>query len=147
MSRGRDARNVDATFIKDAFVKGGAGSLFADFFIADTRKYGQSLADSIVGVQGGTAYKLHDLTFGNIKEAIKGDETNILGEGVNFIKGLTPDTWYTQIFTDNLIEAFRQEVDPNREKTLRKMARQRQTEYGQGQWWTQGELTPEFVQD
>jgi len=147
MSKGRGARDVDAKFIRDAFVKGGAGSLFADFFIADTRKYGQSLADSIVGVQGGTTMKIHDLTFGNIAEAIKGDETNILGEGVNLIKGLTPDTWYTQLFTDNMIEAFRKEVDPNREKTLRKMARQRQTEFGQDQWWKQGELAPEFVQD
>jgi hypothetical protein len=147
LAKGRDARNVDGTFVFDAFIMGGSGSLFADFILADSEKYGQSLTESIAGVQASTASKLIKMTKGNIKDALKGEDTNILGDGLNFIKGLTPDTWYTQLFTDNMIEAFRKEVDPNREKTLNKMARQRQTEYGQGQWWQQGELTPEFVQD
>ena len=126
---------------------GGAGSLFADFFVADTEKYGQSLIESIMGVQASTAGKLVRMTKGNIYDALRGDETNILGDGINFIKGLTPDVWYTQLFTDSWLDALRKEVDPQYEKTLRKMARNRKTEYGQGQWWKQGELTPEFVQD
>lgn len=147
LAKGRTPRNVDGEFLFDAFIMGGAGSLFADFLLADSEKYGQSLTESIAGVQASTASKLIKMTKGNIKDALKGEDTNILGDGLNFIKGLTPDTWYTQLFTDNMIEAFRKEVDPNRERTLNKMARQRQTEYGQGQWWQQGELTPEFVQD
>ena len=145
LAKGRTPREVDGKFLFDAFIMGGAGSLFADYLLVDTEKYGQSLVDAIAGVQAGTAMKLVKMTKGNIMDALKGEDTNILGDGINFIKGLTPDTWYSQLFTDNVIEAFRKEVDPNREKTLRKMARDRKTQYGQEQWWKQGEL-PEFVQ-
>ncbi len=145
LAKGRELRDMDAGFWKDAFLMGGAGSLFADFFVADTEKYGQSLIESIAGVQATTAGKLVRMTKGNIYDALRGDETNILGDGINFVKGLTPDVWYTQLFTDSWLDALRKEVDPQYEKTLRKMARNRKTEYGQGQWWKQGELAPEFV--
>lgn len=146
LAKGREMREINGEFIKDAFIMGGAGSVFADYIVADPNKYGQSLVDSIAGVQASTASKIVKLTAGNIREAIKGEETNILGEGAKFVRDLTPDVWYTQMFTDSLIDAFRKEVDPNFEQSLRKIARDRKKDYGQEIWWQQGEL-PEFLQD
>ncbi|MCS5594178.1 MAG: hypothetical protein NZ730_06505 [Porticoccaceae bacterium] len=147
MLKGRESRDTDAGFWKDAWILGGSGSLFADLIVSDPSKYGQSLTDSIAGVQMGTLDKVMRFTTGNIRQAIKGDETNILGEGVSVIKGLTPDIWQTQMLQDYFFDALRMEVDPKYKSTLRKMARKRKTEYGQGEWWRKGELTPEFMQD
>ena len=147
LATGKEPRPMDAKFWGAAFMKGGAGGIFADLTFANPNKYGKSWLESLLGPSLGTAQDIRDFTYGNIVEASKGEETNVLGDFAKLVENITPGVWQTQLFMDSMFDQWRLQVDPKYQSTLDRMVRQRQTEYGQEYWWQPGETPSEVIQD
>lgn len=149
LSKGREARQTDGQFWEDAFVRGGAGALIADSFLVDHSRYGGGgpISTFLSSPSIGLAEDVSDLTFGNAYEAFKGEETNVLGEGVKLIDRAMPGVWYTQLFMDSMFDQLRLAVDPNYQSTLNRMSRNRMREYNQEYWWSPGETPVEVLED
>lgn len=147
VARGREPRDMDGKFWGAAAVQGGGLGLFGDFIFSDVNRYGQGFAMTVAGPMASFANDTFDLTFGNFFEAISGEETNILGEGIKFVENITPDPWQSQLFISSFYDNWRTMADPDYEKTLNQIRRRRMQEYNQGYWWARGETPMEVLED
>jgi hypothetical protein len=98
---------MDEKFWGAAAVQGGGLGLFGDFIFSDVNRYGQGFAMTVAGPMASFANDTFDLTFGNLFQAISGEETNILGEGIKFVENITPDPWYSQLFISSFYDNWR----------------------------------------
>ena len=146
VAAGRETRDMDASFWVSAFVQGGGGSLAADFVVSDVNKYGKGFLESLAGPMGSLVNDTFNLTIGNVRQAIAGDETNVLGEATKFIEDITPGVWQTQLLMDSMFDNIRMMADPNFEKSLSSVRQKRMKEYGQGYWWEPGETPLEVLE-
>jgi len=137
---------MDASFWGAALAQGGGLGLFGDFIVSDVNRYGKGFVESLAGPMGSLVNDTFSLTLGNVRQAIVGDETNVLGEAVKFVEDITPGVWQTQLFMDSMFDNVRMMADPNFEKTLASMRRKRMKEYGQGYWWEPGESPLEVLE-
>ena len=146
VAAGRETRDMDASFWVSAFVQGGGASLAADFVVSDVNKYGKGFLESLAGPMGSLVNDTFNLTIGNVRQAIAGDETNVLGEATKFIEDITPGVWQTQLLMDSMFDNIRMMADPNFEKSLSSVRQKRMKEYGQGYWWEPGETPLEVLE-
>lgn len=146
LAAGREPRPINADFWKTAVVQGGGLGPFADFVISDVNQYGQGFVMTVAGPMASFANDTFNLTLGNLSQVIKGEETNILGEGAKYVKNITPNTWYTQAITNSMFDTFREWGDPTYAKSLRQIQKRRMKEYGQGYWWAPGESVLEVIE-
>ena len=146
LASGREPRPIDGDFAKAAVVQGGGLGIFGDFIFSDVNRFGGGPVETFFGPTGELASKTLSLTIGNLQEAVKGEETNVLGEASQFVKRYTPDVWQTRLFTDALLDNMTMLADPKHKARLRRQMRRRQKEYDQGYWWKKGEILPEFAQ-
>lgn len=146
-AKGREPRDLDGGFWAQALTQGGGLGLFGDFILSDVNRYGQGFAMTVAGPMASFANDTFDLTFGNLAEIVKGEETNILGEGVKYLEDITPGTWQTQLMIDSFYDNWRTMADPDYEKTLNQIRRRRMKEYNQGYWWAPGETPVEALSE
>jgi hypothetical protein len=130
-----------------AFVQGGSGSLLADYVVSDVNKYGRGFVETLLGPMAGLTNDTYKFTVGNIREAIIGDEANVLGEGAKFLKDITPDPWQIQLFTNSMFDNVRLMADPSYQSTLNRVRSKRYKEYGQDYWWEPAETPMEVLED
>ena len=145
IAAGREMRPVDAKFFAAAFQQGGGLGIFGDFLFSDVNRFGGGIAQTITGPTGEMFDKSVKITLGNIREAIQGEETNILGESAQFLKRYTPDIWQTRLFTDALFDQIEIMSNPKAQRRFNKIVRKRQAKYDQGYWWRPGETLPEAL--
>ena len=146
VAAGRETRDMDSSFWVSAFVQGGGASLAADFVVSDVNKYGKGFIESLAGPMGSLVNDTFNLTIGNVRQAIAGDETNVLGEATKFIEDITPGVWQTQLLMDSMFDNIRMMADPNFEKSLSSVRQKRMKEYGQGYWWEPGQTPLEVLE-
>jgi hypothetical protein len=146
VGKGREPRNIDESFLIDAFAQGGMTGMLGDYTLSDLTRYGSSPTQTLIGPVGQLIDDTYDLTVGNVREAVAGEETNVLGEGVKYTKGLTPTIWQTKLFTNALYDQIELAADPQAQKKFNDVIRKHQREYDTGYWWNKGELTPEALQ-
>ena len=130
-----------------AFVQGGSGSLFADYVVSDVNKYGRGFVETILGPMASLVNDTYKLTIGNIREAVIGDETNVLGEAAKYVKDVAPDPWQIQLFTNSMFDNIRLMADPDYQSSLNRVRAKRYKEFGQDYWWEQGETPLEVLED
>ena len=130
-----------------AFVQGGSGSLLADYVVSDVNKYGAGFVETLLGPMAGLTNDTYKFTVGNIREAVIGDETNVLGEAAKFVKDVAPDPWQIQLFTNSMFDNIRLMADPSYQSSINKMRSKRYKEFGQDYWWEQGETPLEVLED
>ena len=147
VAAGREPREMDGAFWGAALAQGGGLGLFGDFIVSDVNRYGRGFVETLAGPMGSLVNDAFSLTLGNVRQAIVGDETNVLGEAVKFVEDITPGVWQTQLFMDSMFDHIRMMADPNYEKTLASMRRKRMKEYGQGYWWQPGDSPVEAIED
>lgn len=145
LASGREPRPVNKEFILAAVQQGGGLGIFGDFLFSDVNRFGGGLTETIIGPYGGLIDQSTKLTLGNIHEALRGDETNVLGESAQFLKRWSPDVWQTRLFTDAVFDQFDLLVNPDAQKRFNRIIRRRQTEYNQGYWWRPGDSAPEAL--
>jgi len=149
IAAGRDPRQVtdpktiaDPKFVFAAIQQGGGLGIFSDFVFSDVNRFGGGLAETIIGPINDTFDTSVKLTLGNIREAVKGEETNVLGEIGQAVERYTPNIWQVAPFKQALFDQYDLLVDPNARSRISKMIRKRESEYNQEYWWRPGEFTP-----
>lgn len=151
IAAGREPRPIDspeqaAQFMSAAVLQGGGLGIFGDYLFSDKNRFGGSLIESLAGPTGELISKTEKLTIGNIQQAVKGEETNVLGEAAQFIQRYTPDVWQTRLFTDAVFDQVALMADPRMQKKFNRQMRRRAKEYDQDYWWRKGEVLPEALQ-
>lgn len=148
IAAGREPRPIDAKFIPAAIAQGGGLGIFGDFIFSDQNRFGGGPASTVLGPVGELANKTTSLTLGNIQQAVKGEETNVLGEATQYLKRYTPNTWQLNLFKNAIFDQIALHADPVGErKRHRRIIQSRQKDYDQGFWWKPGEPLPEFIKD
>jgi hypothetical protein len=149
IAAGRDPRQVtdpdtllDPKFVFAAIQQGGGLGIFSDFVFSDVNRFGGGLAETIIGPINDTFDTSVKLTLGNIREAVAGEETNILGELGQAVERYTPNIWQVAPLKQALFDQYDLLVDPNARSRISKMIRKRESEYNQEYWWQPGELAP-----
>ena len=143
VAAGRDPREVDEKFVLAALQQGGGLGIFGDFVFSDVNRFGGGLTQTLTGPTGELLDTTVKFTLGNVREALSGEETNILGESAKILNRYTPDIWQTSLFTNALFDQLEILADPKAQKKFNRMTRKRRTEFNQDYWWKRGELTPD----
>jgi hypothetical protein len=143
IAAGRDPRPMDGPeFFGAALVQGGGLGIVGDLMFSDVNRFGGGLVSTAFGPTGELVDKSFSLTLGNIQEAVRGEETNVLGESAKFVERYTPDIWQLTLIKGALFDQVQLLADPKAEKKFNRMMRKREKDYGQDYWWKPGEVTP-----
>jgi hypothetical protein len=145
--KGKEMREMDGEFWKQAFLMGGAGSLIADYALVDPGDYGNSPIETMIGPGAQFFNRTFDLTLGNVHEAIKGEEMNVLGDIAKYTKYVTPGIWQTDIFFNSMMDQAILSVDPTYQKSINRIRRQEMKDYGRGFWWGPGETIFDVLEE
>lgn len=146
ISSGREPRPVDGKFMAAAFQQGGGIGIFGDFLFSDVNRFGGGISQTITGPTGELFDTATKFTLGNMREAVTGEETNVLGEAAQILKRYTPDVWQTRLLTDAVFDQIEMLANPDAERRFNRIVKKRQKEYDQGYWWRPGEVLPEVAQ-
>lgn len=140
---GKKPQDMDDTgFWIEAMLKGGALGVYGDFIFSDKNSYGATMGEMAIGPLGSSLTQFADLTLGNARRAMAGDDTHVGADAVRFVKGLTPgaNLWYTKAVTDHLLfNQLQEAVSPG---YLRKYMNRQRKVYGQDYWWRPDEIIP-----
>jgi hypothetical protein len=142
IAMGREPREVDGKFIAAAMAQSGGLGIFGDFIFTDQNRFGSSLANTITGPSVEALDKVTKLTAGNVQQLLAGEDTDFLGETVEFGYRYSPKVWWTRPVQNAIQEQMQLFVDESSASKFRRMERKRQQEFGQGYWWRPGEATP-----
>ncbi len=146
ITQGRDPQSVDSVaFWATAMLRGGGLGIWGDVLFAGFNRP-DGLNDLVAGPLLSTLGKGLNLTFGNLYEAIQGEDTNALPEAISFARDIMPghSIWYGRLLFQRMIfEQVMQEVDPRafaRAKSrLKRWAEQNDT----GFWFEPGDTAPD----
>ena len=143
IASGRKPQEMDDTnFWIEAMLKGGALGVYGDFIFSDKNSYGATMGEMAIGPLGSSLTQFADLTLGNARRALSGDDTHVGADAVRFVKGLTPgaNLWYTKAVTDHvLFNQLQEAVSPG---YLEKYTKRQQNTYGREFWWRPDDMVP-----
>jgi len=140
---GREPRPVDAKFFAASFNQGGGLGIFGDFIFSDVNRFGGGITQTLTGPTGELIDTSVKFTLGNIREAIQGEETNILGEAVQIVDRYTPDIWQTHLFKNALFDQLEIMANPKAQRRFNRIMRKRKKDFNQDYWWKPGQPLPE----
>jgi len=143
IAAGREPRPVDAKFFAASFNQGGGLGIFGDFVFSDVNRFGGGITETLTGPTGQLIDTSVKFTLGNIREAIQGEETNVLGEAVQIVDRYTPDIWQTHLFKNALFDQLELMANPKTQKRFNRIMRKRKKEFNQDYWWKPGQPLPE----
>jgi hypothetical protein len=121
-----------------AIMKGGALGIYGDFLGGTATDNAKSVLGASLGPLPGAVAQAANLTIGNAVQALGDKPTNVLQEGVGFVKGLTPggNLWFTKAATDHYIFNWLQDqLNPGYNS---RMQRRAEKEFGSSYWWAPG---------
>ncbi|MDF7671163.1 hypothetical protein PT276_08165 [Orbaceae bacterium ESL0721] len=126
----------------EAMLKGGALGVFGDFIFSDKNSFNSTLGEMAMGPLGSGIGQFADLTIGNTRRALQGEDTRFGGDAIRFIKGMTlgANLWYTKAVTDHLLfNQLQEAVSPG---YLERYTNRQQTVRGTEYWWRPDEVIP-----
>lgn len=138
---GKDPEDMEKPqFWIKAFIAGGGGGLFADFFAKSENRFGGGILETLGGPGGAILQDVGDLTLGSIPRAARGDDLE-LGKRVNDILAryvpVLPSHPLTRLaYRRLIIDQLQWMTDPKADKSFK--AKQRAAKY----YWGPGQLTP-----
>lgn len=152
LSRGKDPRSMDdPKFWASAFVQGGGAGIYGDFLFSDVNRFGGSLLKTTAGPMAQLALEdIPKVTLGNVQEFVRGEDTNLAADLVQFSRSYTPggSLWYTRLaFEREVLDQLQLMADPKARSKFRRIQRRRRRDYGQNYWWRPGAVTPRRAPD
>ncbi len=152
LSRGKDPRSMDdPKFWASAFVQGGGAGIYGDFLFSDVNRFGGSLLKTTAGPLAQLALEdIPKITLGNVQEFVRGEDTNLAADLVQFSRSYTPggSLWYTRLaFEREVLDQLQLMADPKARTKFRRIQRKRRRDYGQDYWWRPGAATPRRAPD
>jgi hypothetical protein len=146
ITQGRDPQDVDSTsFWLTAMLRGGGLGIYGDVLFAGFNRP-DGLNDMAAGPLLDTIGEGLNLTFGNLYEAIQGEDANALPEMIRFAKDITPghSIWYGRLLFQRLIfERLMYEVDPRAMARAKRRQERFAEENDTGFWFEPGDTAPE----
>lgn len=128
-----------------ALITGGGLGLFGDYFITDHNRYGKTLAETLAGPQMQFISDLIGIPKNALYKAIRGEDTNITGDTLKFIKRNTPGAslWYLRliwerVIMDTVARMVDDDFDSKNSRMINNYLKNTQQEY----WWEPGEILP-----
>lgn len=147
ISKGRDPRPMNTLeFWGASLLQGGGLGIWGDFLFSNTNRYGGGLEDTIAGPIVNFLNSAKNLTYGNIKQYINGEDTNVAREALDMLESYFPgkSIWYLNLlFKRGLFENIQLWNDPKYQQRLNRMENKYRRETGQEYWWRPGQLTPD----
>lgn len=162
ISKGNDPRDMtDGAFWGAALMQGGGLGIVGDFFYSSQSRAGKSSAMTGWGPAAAFGSDVIDATWGNATEVIGGlEDGKSLEQAVrtahpgrdatNLLARYAPmaSLWWARAAWDRaVVDQLQKVVDPDAEKSFRARARRMEKDYGQDQWWPQGQTLPERAPD
>jgi hypothetical protein len=147
IQRGKDPRDwEDPKLWAAAFAQGGGAGIYGDFLFADANRFGGGITETLLGPSAGMANDAWKLTWGNVQEAIKGEDADVAADAVGFASRYTPggSLWYTRLLLER--EVFDQlaiEADPAGARRRFRRSERRAREQGTDYWWRPGQTAPD----
>lgn len=151
MSRGKDPRDMsDPKFWAAAYLQGGGAGIYGDFLMADANRFGQGPVTTLAGPMADLGDDLTKLTIGNAQQGVRGENMNLAGDAINFMRSYTPggSLWYTRLAYERLVlDQLAKQFDPNAGDRFRRIQRRRAIDYDQDYFWRPGEASPNRAPD
>lgn len=162
LRNGNDPRPMqDWRFWGAALMQGGGLGIFGDFLYAAQARNGLSAPAVAYGPGGQLIADVGRLTVGNVQQIAEGlDDGEDLGEAVagadigrdvvDIGKRYVPlanQWWSRAAFNRMVADQLQKALDPEAEEVFERRARRLERETGQGQWWPQGQASPERAPD
>lgn len=156
IAKGRDPLNANPTtnvgkkFWLRAFVKGGAGGLWADFILRNQNRFGEGLIVNAAGPTAGLVEDAMELTQGNIFDKAAGKDANFGRDMVDFLNRYMPggNIFYLRAAKERLIfDQLQRMVDPEAYQSFRREEQFFRQQYNQDVFWEPGEAKPDRVPD
>lgn len=141
-----DRGKVAYRFWGAAFAQGGGQGILGDFMFSAEARNGKSSALTAFGAPAAFVSDTYDLTAGNIDQAIKGEDPHAGRDAVRYAGRYNPlaSLWWSRTIMDRaVIDQMQRLIDPEADEQFRRQTARMEKEYGQGQWWPQGQALPE----
>lgn len=163
-AKGNNPRDMtSAKFWEAAMMQGGGFGIVGDFLYSAQARNGKSSAMTGWGPLAAFGSDVTDATIGNVSE-IAGEldahpERGLEGalerarpgrDGVNLLRKYAPvsSLWWTRAAWDRAVmDQLQKIIDPEAEAAFRRRARSLEKDFGQTQWWEQGQALPANAPD
>jgi len=156
MIKGRDPRpvwsddpdqqgKVAYKFWAAALAQGGGQGILGDFMFAAEARNGKSSALTAFGPAAGFVADTWELTAGNIDQAVKGEDPRAGRDAVRYAGRYNPlaSLWWSRAAMDRMvIDQIQRLIDPEADEQFQRQSRRLAREYGQGEWWPEGQALP-----
>jgi hypothetical protein len=151
VAKGRDPRAMDdPKFWAAAFLQGGGVGIFGDFFAAAENRFGNPFAETLAGPTVSFAADTAALTFGNLLQVVRGDDTDAGRELVGWLRQYTPGAslWYLSLAAQRLgFDTLQRALDPEADAAFRRADARRVRNNGNAAWWAPGQTAPARAPD
>ncbi|MBR9765373.1 MAG: hypothetical protein GYB53_18095 [Rhodobacteraceae bacterium] len=146
LAKGNEPRPMDDVgFWMAAGLQGGGLGIIGDLTSSSTTRLGGGLMGYFAGPVVGLGNDIGALTFGNMAEAIRGDETHVGRDVTKFLKRYTPGStlWQSRAAMDRLVwDQLQMVLDPGAAQSMQQEGKRRLREQGNGEWWPTAEVMP-----
>lgn len=129
-----------------AMAQGGGVGILGDFMYSVEARNGKTSSMTAFGPQAGAIADTIDLTWGNVDQVIKGEDPHFGRDAAKFAGRYNPlaSLWWSRTIMDRaVIDQMQRLVDPEADEAFARTAKRLEKDYGQGQWWPEGQATPE----
>lgn len=148
---GKDPRDMaEAKFWGAAFAQGGGVGIFGDLLYTGMGGENRAGLPNWMNLGGpviGSAFEAIDLTFGNVGQAVRGEDTRVGAEALRFARSHMPfvNLWYAKGALDHaVLHDIQEYLSPGYQSRMRQRARK---DWGQDFWWRPGEGLPRRAPD
>jgi hypothetical protein len=145
VSQGRDPEDMRTTkFWGGAFMQAGGLGIYGDFIFNSTNRYGNGLAQTLMGPMADRATNVLNLTFGNVIQYAQDEKTNAGREAVQFMRMNTPVVpfYLRQAYERLILDELQKAVDPEAHKSFRSRINNIKKVYGNKYYWPPGSTEP-----
>ena len=153
LAAGRDPRPLNGKTLKAAMIQGGGLGIFGDFVYASENRFGggfqATVAGPLVGLIGNFGFTFSDL----VRAAMSGDPDKMDTAQRGLIRFLNQNAgptnlWYLNTAFDRMVwDNLQAWADADAENAWARAAKKRKKDFGQGQYWSQGQALPSRLPD
>ena len=154
IAKGRDPRPMfgenTAKFWPAALLQGGGLGIFGDFLFQDVNRFGSGFEQTVAGPVVSFATDAAQLTIGNVREILQGDDTNFGRELPDFLKRYTPGAslWYARLALERIVfDQIQEAIDPKAAKRFRRQSQKLDRDFGTGFFAPRGQVLPDRLPD
>jgi hypothetical protein len=151
LASGKDFYDMsDPRTIGAGLLKGGGMGIMGDFVFSNINRFGGGMADTLAGPFFGLASDTTNLTIGNSAQMLRGEDTKLTSELLEFMNDWLPGTrtWYLRLLKERLIvDQIRLEADPRARAKMRRRETKMRREQGRSSFWPAGQRKPTRAPD